>query len=313
MQLAQLVTVSADVARTRSRLKKRASLVGCLKAARQEEVALVVDYLSGQLPQGRIGLGLAIVREVADSLPARDATLTLAEVDAVFARIAAISGKGSANARREALGALLSRATRPEQEFLARLILGELRQGALEGVLVEAIADAAGIDAGTVRRAVMLSASPADVAAAALADGAAGLEQFRLEPMSPVKPMLAQPADGIEDALQTLGEAALEYKLDGARVQIHRLGDDVRIFSRRLHDVTSSLPEVVDATLALPFDSAILDGEVIAMQESGRNAASSPGTAPGRRSRRERSSRRRGRTRGPGAPRRPRPPRGRPR
>ncbi len=270
MRLSELAQVSSTLAATRSRLIKRAAIARALRAARPEELALVVSYLVGTLPQGRIGLGPAILRELAKEPLAGTPTLSLREVDAAFDRIAAISGAGSVNARRDELGRLFARATAEERRFLIRLVLGELRQGALEGVLIEGIAEAADIPADDIRRAVMLASDPAPVAVAALTAGAAGLERFRLEPLSPVRPMLAQPADGVGEAMEALGEAALEVKLDGARVQIHRVGNDVRIFSRQLNDVTASLPEIVEATLALPAKELIVDGEVIALKQDGR-------------------------------------------
>ncbi len=270
MQLVDLVNVSNNVAATRSRLKKREYLSSCLRAAEPEEVGLVVNYLGGALPQGRIGLGPAIVRDLLPEPVASEASLSLAEVDNAFTEVAEISGKGSQQRRRDLLGRLFARATGVERDFVARLILGEIRQGALEGVLVEAIADATEIPADEVRRAVMLASDPAPVAVAAMREGRSGLEQFRLEPMSPVRPMLASPAEDIADAMQSLGEAALEYKLDGARVQIHRVGTDVRIFSRRLNDVTDSLPDIVELALAQPANEFIVDGEVIALREDGR-------------------------------------------
>ena len=270
MQLSELVTVSAEVSATRSRLQKRALLRDCLRAAGRDEIELVVNYLGGVLPQGRIGLGPAIVRDAFGAEPASDATLTIAQVNATIDDIAAISGKGSQQARKETLGRMFATATPPERDFLARLLLGELRQGALEGVLVESIADAAELDAGLVRRAVMLAADPAPVARAAFAEGEPGLARFRLEPLVPVRPMLAQPAEDLASAIDTLGEAALEVKLDGARIQVHRVGQDVRIFTRRLNDVTDSLPEIVEAVRALPSDRLILDGELIALREDGR-------------------------------------------
>lgn len=270
MQLSRLVEVSSSVAATRSRLKKRALLADCLRAAAPDEVPLVVSYLGGSLPQGKIGLGYAMLSELRGEPAAASASLELRAVDDAFTQIAATGGKGSQARRRELLATLLAKATPEEADFLARLILGELRQGALEGVLSESIADAAGVEADAVRRAVMLAADPARVAAIAMREGTAGLAQFRLEPLSPVKPMLAQPAENVDEAMQTLGEAALEYKMDGARVQIHRVGSDVRIFSRALNDVTESLPEVVEAVRALPVDRLILDGEVIALRQDGR-------------------------------------------
>ncbi|MDJ0928479.1 MAG: ATP-dependent DNA ligase [Gammaproteobacteria bacterium] len=270
MQLQILTDTSSKVAATRSRLEKRAALSACLGQADADEVRLIVHYLSGSLPQGRIGLGPAILRELTDKDTAADPTLSLRDVDQTFDRIAATRGAGSQTARRELLGRLFSRATDPERAFLARLILGELRQGALEGLLIDAIASAASLPPSDVRRAVMLAGDAATVADAALREGAAGLERFRLQLLSPVQPMLASPAEDMSDALDSLGEAALEYKLDGARVQIHRLGDDVRIFSRRLHDVTASLPEIVAAVSELPVRQLVLDGEVIALRDNGR-------------------------------------------
>lgn len=270
MQFIDLVNVSENVAATRSRLKKRAHLSDCLRKAGTHEIGLVVSYLGGTLPQGRIGLGPAIVRDLANEPVAGEPSLALAEVDAAFRRIAAIAGKGSQQQRRDELGRLFARATAAERDFLARLVLGEIRQGALEGIIVEGIADAAEIPVDEIRRAVMLASDPTPVARAALCDGRAGLARFRLEPMSPVRPMLAQPAGDMGEAMTALGEAALEYKLDGARVQIHRVGRDVKIFSRRLNDVTGSLPDVVDAALAQPADRFIVDGEVIALRDDGR-------------------------------------------
>jgi ATP-dependent DNA ligase I len=270
MLLATLVDASAAVAATRSRLKKRAVLSNCLRAAAADEGSIVVSYLSGTLPQGRIGLGRALVRELGHVAPIAQPALTLREVDATFARVAATRGPGSQALRLELLGAMVGRATVDERDFLLRLILGELRQGALEGVLIDAIADVAGINGDAVRRAVMLAGQLPAVAAAVLRNGSQALAQFCLTPLVPLQPMLAQPADDIDVALDSLGEAALEYKLDGARVQIHKVGDDVRIFSRQLNDVTASLPEVIAAVRDCPARALILDGEVIALHSDGR-------------------------------------------
>ena len=270
MQLTKIVETSAAVAATRSRLKKRALIGDCLRIAEAEEMSLAVNYLGGTLPQGRLGLGPALVRAVAVETEATEAPLSLEDTDRAFTAMAGIAGKGSQRARREALGALFSRATGDERSFLIRLMLGELRQGALEGVLIEGIAEASHIPVALVRRAVMLAADPAPVAVAALTERPGGLSRFCLQPLSPVKPMLAQSAENTDDAMASLGEAALEYKLDGARVQIHRVGTEVRIFTRRQHDITGSLPEIVEAILALPSSRLILDGEVIALRETGR-------------------------------------------
>ena len=270
MLLSRLVNVSQQVAGTRSRLKKKAYISQCLRQAAPEQVRLIVDYLTGTLPQGRIGLGPAMLRDLAGKGVASASALTLADVNAAFQRIADPRGKGSQQARRQHLAALFTSATANERDFLMRLILGELRQGALEAVLIEGIADAADLSAEEIRRAVMLAGDAAGVADAALREGKAGLSRFRLQPMSPVNPMLAQPAEDMDEAMQTLGEAMLEYKLDGARVQIHKVASDVRIFSRRLNDVTTSVPEIAAAALTLPARSLIVDGEVIALRPDGR-------------------------------------------
>ena len=271
LALTVLVRASAGAAATRSRLEKRRLLAECLKAAGVAQSALVVNYLSGRLPQGRIGLGPSLLRDL--DLPDAGAgrpTLRLSEIDHAFTRLAGIGGKGSKQARQALLTDLLARATTDERDFLYRLMLGELRQGAHEGLLVDALAEATGLPERDLRRAVMLAGDAAAVAVPAFRDGAAGLEAFRLEPLKPVQPMLAQPADTMASALETLGEAGLEYKLDGARVQIHKRGTELCIYSRRLNDVTASLPEIVEQVAALPARDLVLDGEVIALKADGR-------------------------------------------
>lgn len=270
MKLSRLVTASNELAATRSRLRKRAAIAGCLKEAGPAGAGLVTAYLTGNLPQGRIGLGPAIVARSLEAPTAAQSSLTIAEVDATFTRIAEVAGKGSQKTREGLLGALFSKANGAEQDFLARLTLGELRHGALEGLVTEALADALELPLGEVHRAVMLAGDPAAVAALAFSEGRAALARFRLVPLRPVQPMLAQPAEDVDDAMAQLGEAALEYKLDGARVQVHREGTDIGVFSRRLNDVTASVPEVVQAVAALPVRSAIFDGETIALREDGR-------------------------------------------
>ena len=235
------------------------------------EVAPGVAFLSGELRQRQIGVGWAALRDLPP--PADVPALTVAEVDDAFERIGRLAGPGSQAARREALVALFARATAREAEFLRRLLGGELRQGALEGVMVQALARAAGAKPAAVQRAFMLRGDLAAVAEAALRDGPAALERFRLEVGRPVRPMLARPAKDVDEALERLGEAAAEWKLDGARVQIHRRDDDVRVYTRSLDDVTARVPEIVEATLALPVDTAVLDGEAIALRADGRPEA----------------------------------------
>jgi DNA ligase-1 len=194
----------------------------------------------------------------------------LLEIDTALERIAGTTGPGSVSERKRLLAQLLGRATAPEQEFLVRMLFGELRQGALEGLMLEAVAQASGIDAARVRKAAMVAGGLAPVARAALVDGAKGLNRFSLRLFQPVLPMLAQPAEDVDDALRQLGEAALEWKLDGARVQVHKSADDVRVFTRGLNDVTQAVPEIVEVVRAAPARDLILDGESIALRRDGR-------------------------------------------
>jgi DNA ligase-1 len=270
MLLAELVAVSREVAAASGRLAKISLLAAALREAGPLEVPVAVAYLSGDLPQRQIGVGWATLR---DGFPAAaSATLTLSEVDSGLSAIGAVSGKGSALARRDLVGALFRLATAPEQEFLVRLISGELRQGALEGVMTEAVAKAAAVPVAAVRRAAMLRGSLGPVAAAALAGGADALEEFGLEVGQPVRPMLAASAATMEEALAKVsaGGAAVEWKLDGIRIQAHVVPGEVRLFTRTLDDITGRLPEVVAAVAKLPVRAAVLDGELIALRPDGR-------------------------------------------
>ena len=271
MLLETLGSVSRDVAATHSRLKKRAFLKALFEGADPDDVALAVSYLTGALPQGRIGLGPALVRDAFASLePVSNAAPSLQDVNRCFDEIATTSGTGATAKKRSLFAGLLAKVAEPDRNFLAGLVLGELRQGALEAVILESIADTAGVDVRLVQRAAMLTANPALVAEVAFDAGEAGLAKFRLELMSPVRPMLAQPAETMQAAFDAMDEAYVETKLDGARVQVHRQGDTVRVFTRQLNDVTASVPEVVEAALALDATSLIADGEVIALRDDGR-------------------------------------------
>ena len=261
MLLADLVTTSAAVASTRSRLAKVATLADCLRRAAGGEIAIVVSYLSGELRQRRTGVGWAALRDLPP--PAAAASLEVGEVDRAFARIEAASGSGSAALRRDELGSLFARATAEEQRYLAMLAGGELRQGALAGIVTDAVAAAAGVEAAAVRRAAMLAGDLPAVAEAALTAGDAGLGAFRLQVGRPVQPMLAKTAPSLEAALEQAGEAAVEWKLDGVRIQVHRDGDDVAVFTRTLDPVGERMPEIVEAVRGLPLRSVILDGEKI--------------------------------------------------
>ena len=268
--LGDVAAASIDVSATSSRLAKVARIAELLAGVSDPHVvAVVVSWLSGDLPQRQIGVGWAALRTLPD--PAAEPTLTVHAVDATFTEIGAVAGKGSQAQRAELLADLFAAATDAEQVFLRRLLGGELRQGALAGVMADAVAKAAGIPAATVRRAAMLGGALPAVAASALTGGTEALSAFTLAVGRPVGPMLAQTATGVADALERLGgDAIFEAKLDGARVQIHRNGDDVTVYTRSLDDVTARLPEVVDAALALPVTNLIADGEAIALRSDNR-------------------------------------------
>ena len=266
MLFAELAQTSAAVAETSARSAKVGLLAACLAELDPGEVPAAVTFLSGTLP--RIGVGWASLREL--PAPAALATLEILDVDRALERIASASGRGSRDVRRQALDGLFALATAPEQQFLRGMLHGELRQGALEGVMVEAVARAADVPAAAVRRALMLAGELPPVAGAAFAEGEAGLARFGLEVLRPVKPMLAQTADDVASAIDRTGPAAVEWKLDGARLQVHRLGGEVRAFTRSLANVTDRVPEIVAAVLALPVEAVVLDGEVIALRPDGR-------------------------------------------
>ena len=269
MRLRDVVAASAAVASTAARLAKISHLSSLLQRVPPDELGIVIPFLSGDTRQGRIGIGGALLSSLRDVPPATDASLDIGDVDAAFERIASTAGAGSATARAQSLRQLLERATADEQDFLIRLLFGELRQGALEGVLTDAVARAAGIPLAQVRRAAMLAGDLAPVARAALVDGERGLARFILQPFQPVQPMLADSAPGVDEAIASLGTASLEYKLDGARIQVHKVGDEVKVYSRTLREVTIAVPEVVSVARALPAEAIVLDGEAIALRPDG--------------------------------------------
>jgi len=267
--LAELVRVSDQVAATPSRLAKIRALADFLRPLAREEIEIALPYLSGDIRQGKLAVGYAAL-QAARASAAGAPSLTLRDVDAAFAALKQVKGKGAAEGRAALLRELFARATSGEQDFLVRLIVGELRQGALEGIMIEALAAAAGLPAAEVRRAVAFAGVIAPVAAAALSGGGAALAQFSVQLMQPVLPMLAQPAEDMRAALAALGTALVEWKLDGARVQVHKRGDEVRIYTRNLNDVTSRAPEIVAAVRAAAANQLILDGEAIALRADGR-------------------------------------------
>lgn len=269
MLLVDIASTSLNVGATSSRLTKVAHIADLLRGAATdpELVATVVSWLSGELRQRQIGVGWAALRSLPP--PAPDPTLTVGRVDATFTEIGAVAGKGSQARRAALLTGLFAAATETEQTFLVRLLGGELRQGALVGIMTDAVAKAAGLPAAVVQRAAMLGGELPAVAAAALTGGS--LDAFTLQVGRPVGPMLAQTATDVAGALERHdGTTIFEAKLDGARVQIHRRGDDVTVYTRSLDDVTARLPEVVEATLALPVTDLIADGEAIALRPDNR-------------------------------------------
>ncbi len=268
MLLEEVARTSTAVAATPSRLAKVDALAACLRQAGPDEVPIAVAYLSGELPHATIGVGWAALRELPP--PAAASALTLLEVDAALRRIGETTGAGSQARRRELVADLFGRATAAEQEFLSALLLGGLRQGALEGVMTDAVARATGVPLAGVRRASMLCGDLGAVAAAAMAGGAAGLASFRLDVLRPLQPMLAHSAEDVGAALERFTPAAVEWKLDGARIQVHRLGDEVRVFTRNLADMTARVPEIVEAVRSLPARSLVLDGEALALADDGR-------------------------------------------
>ena len=269
MLLATLVDTSRRIADTSRRLEKIDLLSALLRQCTLDEIETVVAFLSGRTRQSRIGVGWAALRDSAGS-PADQPTLEIAEIDRTLDTVAATAGPGSDRAKRNLLASLWGRATAPEQAFLTGLLLGELRQGALEGIMLEALAKAFKAGPDRVRRAAMLAGDPARVARALLEHGPTGLDQFDVQLFRPVQPMLAQTAEDVAAALTDLGEAALEYKFDGARVQVHRSGDQVAVFSRNLNDVTRAVPEIVEAVRALPGRDLIIEGEVLSLTPQGR-------------------------------------------
>ncbi|HUE35328.1 MAG TPA: ATP-dependent DNA ligase [Mycobacterium sp.] len=271
MLLLEVAATSVEVGGTSSRLTKVDHIADLLRRAapHPELVAIIVSWLSGELRQRQIGVGWAALRSRPSA--ASHPTLTITGVDAAFSEIGAVSGKGSQARRAELVAGLFTGATETEQTFLLRLMSGELRQGALAGIMADAVARAAGIPAAAVQRAAMLGGDLPAVAAAALSGGAVALEAFTLRVGRPVGPMLAQTATSVSDALERHGGTTIfEAKLDGARVQIHRAGDTVTVYTRSLDDVTARLPEVVEATLALPVRDLIADGEAIALRPDNR-------------------------------------------
>ena len=266
MLLADLVAASAAVASTRSRTAKITALADLLAAMEPDEIEPAVAALSGAPRQGKVGVGWA---NAAIEGTATEPSLTIGDLHVALDELAVTAGSGSVARRRELLDDLAARATPDEADFFRRLLLGELRQGALAGVVADGVAKAAGVPATTVRRAAMLTGDLPATARLALVDGADALDAVGLRVGVAVQPMLASTAGDVGEALAATGAASVEWKLDGARVQAHRDGDEVRLFTRNLNDITDRMPGLVQVLLAVPVRSFILDGEALGVSEDG--------------------------------------------
>jgi DNA ligase 1 len=266
--LADAVKASRAVTDTPSRGGKVAILAGFLRQLDPSEIAAAVGFLAGVPRQGRIGIGYSTIYGI-ERAPAGAPSITIDELDRAITEVQAMTGSGSAAKRRELLGELIGRASSEEADFLKRLFTGELRQGALAGLMVDAIGKAAGVPAALVRRALMLSGNLARTAEAAITQGEEGLRAIGFEIFRPIFPMLASTAASVADAVGSFDRSSVEWKLDGIRIQIHRRGEDIRIYTRNLNDVTPTLPGVVAAVARLPATEAVLDGEALWMTEHG--------------------------------------------
>jgi ATP-dependent DNA ligase I len=266
--LADLVAASQQVSDTAARSRKVAILAGLLGRLEPEEVAVAAGLLSGAPRQGRVGVGYSTIHGV-ESEPADEPTVTVADLDTAISEIQAATGSGSGTRRKELLAQLFARATEPEAGFVRRLFTGELRQGALAGVMVDAVAKAAGVPAELARRALMLSGDLTRAAELAIREGEDGLRAVGFELFRPILPMLASTAESVADAVSSFERASVEWKLDGIRIQIHRRGEEVRVYTRNLNEITHALPGIVAAVRGLGIEQAVLDGEAIWMGDDG--------------------------------------------
>ncbi len=264
----ELAAATEAVAETSKRNAKVAVLADVLRRAGPDEVASAVAFLTGTTRLGRIGVGWSTISDVSVD-PAHEPSLTVVGVDRTIGELAEMAGVGVMSARRDRLAALLGAATDREQRLLVGILGGELRQGALDGVMATAVAKAAAVPVASVRRAAMMSGDLGAAAVAALVGGRDALDAVALEPLRPVQPMLASPAADVAEALAATGPASVEWKLDGARIQAHRRGGDVALFTRNLNDVTDRLPGVVDVVRSMPGGDLVLDGEAMGMLDDG--------------------------------------------
>jgi len=266
--LAEVVAASRELAATSSRSAKVAILADVLRRLEPDELAIAVGFLAGVPRQGRVGIGYRTIYAI-EPVPAQKPSLTIHDLDRAIAAVEAATGAGSAAERQRILGELLARTTDAEADFVKRLFTGELRQGALAGLMIDAVAKAAAVPGQLARRALMLSGDLTRTAELAVTQGEEGLRAVRLELFRPVLPMLASTAASVSDALAGLERGSVEWKLDGIRIQIHRRGDEIRIYTRNLNDITGTLPGIVAAVRRLPLTAAVLDGEALWMAEHG--------------------------------------------
>jgi DNA ligase-1 len=268
--LKDLVQISERVSATPKKKEKASLIAYFLKEAKGKEISLAASYLSGELPQGRLGIGWATLHEAMKESSLQPNPLTLIDLDLYLETIAQEKGPGSSGRKIQTLRGIFSRSDEKEKEFLIRLSMGEIRQGALEGLVLEAIAQAASLPVHRLQRSLMFSGNIGELARVSMEEGVAGLTRFQPRLFYPISPMLASPVDGEVDAIERLGEAGWEYKIDGARIQVHKDGEEIRIFTRHLKEVTESVPEIIHLARKFPMDKAIFEGEAIALREDGR-------------------------------------------
>ncbi|MDJ0790795.1 MAG: ATP-dependent DNA ligase [Acidimicrobiia bacterium] len=269
LELRRLVAASDAVSATAARNEKVGLIAELLRETPEDEIGVVVGLISGNPRQGRIGVGWATIAN-ASAEPAGESRLVVADLDALLDDLGSTTGAGSQQDRRSRLARFLSTATEAEAAFVRRLLIGELRQGANEGVVTTAVAKAAGVPVASVRRAAMLTGDLAEAAQVAVRSGRTGLDDIGLAIFRPVLPMLASTAASPQSAIEELGDASVEWKLDGIRIQVHRAGDTVRVWTRNLNEITGGVPSVVEAVRALNAQSLILDGEVLGLDAEGR-------------------------------------------
>jgi len=270
LMLTDIVVASREVAATRSRRAKIARLAGVLQQSEPGELPAAVGFLCGELRQGRLGLGPRALQRLRTEPTSASAAVSVLELDAVFESLEALSGKGVAGEREQLLAALFARLSAEEREFVVRLILGELRQGALESIVLDALAEAARVSPQAIRKAMLFAGNAAEVAVSAFRGGEAELASFSVQLFRPLRPMLAQSAKDAAEAFSRTAPAAAEYKLDGARIQLHREGDRVAVYSRYGNDLSDALPEIVELGRSFNANALVLDGEVIALRADGR-------------------------------------------